>query len=541
MSAGLYLHQLTLKNFATFENQEISFNPSFNGIVGETGSGKSLVLDAFQLLLGARSDKKLVRKNSECAIVEGVFNVSDNNIKTYFNEEGFPLEDGEVVIKRIIYSNGKSKAFINHLSCPIAALNKFSKTFVDLVGQFENQKLGSRDYQLYLVDQFAKNENSLENYQTLWNEYSEYKREYESLIIQVKEKEQREDYLKFQLQELNELDPSVEREKVLIESKSKALNKEENSKVLLQIQDLISEGDQNILVQLKLIDKVSNNSKGLIGEELREKLLTATSLIEDLSYDLSRIDLEGEEDEELDLIIDELDLYQKLKRKFNVETDELIQIKVTFENELNALQKLDSELKNCTQKIDQLESDLYQIASKLHENRVLKARTLEELITDGLSALNMKGATFKIQIQKSQILGSRGLTDVSFTAETNPGEGFYSIKDIASGGELSRILLCLRQIVASEDSISIFFFDEIDTGIGGDTAQKVAAALKKVSEKSQVLAITHLPQIAKVVDEIIYVDKKSFETEENIRTISFVENKKGKDREEVIQQLAGLS
>lgn len=541
MSAGLYLHQLTLKNFATFENQEISFNPSFNGIVGETGSGKSLVLDAFQLLLGARSDKKLVRKNSECAIIEGVFNVGDSKIKNYFNEEGFPVEDGEVIIKRIIYSNGKSKAFINHLSCPISALNKFSKTFVDLVGQFENQKLGSKDYQLYLVDQFAKNEESLNLYLSIWSEYIEFKKEHESLVLRVKEKEQREDYLKFQLEELKELNPSMEREKVLIESKAKALNKEENSKVLLQVQDLISEGDQNVLLQLKQIEKVSNNSKGLLGEELREKLLTATSLLEDLSYDLSRIDLDGEEDEELDSIIDELDLYQKLKRKFNVETSELIQIKTTFEEELNLLQSLDSELKSCTQKIEELESELYQIATKLHENRIIKARKLEKLITDGLGGLNMKGATFKIQVQKSQVLTSRGLTDVSFTAETNPGEGFYSIKDIASGGELSRILLCLRQIVAAEDSISIFFFDEIDTGIGGDTAQKVAQALKKVSEKSQVLAITHLPQIAKVVDEIIYVDKKSFETDENIRTISFVENKTGKEREVVIQQLAGLS
>lgn len=541
MSAGLYLNQLTLKNFATFENQEISFNPSFNGIVGETGSGKSLVLDAFQLLLGARSDKKLVRKNSECAIIEGVFKVSDDKIKNYFNEEGFPVEDGEVIIKRIIYSNGKSKAFINHLSCPISALNKFSKTFVDLVGQFENQKLGSKDYQLYLVDQFAKNEKPLLNYQSIWIEYSELKKEYESLTLKVREKEQREDYLKFQLEELNKVNPSVEREKVLIESKAKALNKEENSKILLQIQDLVSDGDQNVLLQLKLIEKASNNSRGLINDELKEKLFTATSLIEDLSYDLSRIDLDGEEDEALDSIIDELDLYQKLKRKFNVETDELIRIKSNFENELGKLQSLDSELKSCSEKIENLENQLYQMATRLHENRILKARKLEKLISDGLGALNMKGATFKIQIQKSQVLSNRGITDVSFTAETNPGEGFYNIKDIASGGELSRILLCLRQIVASEDSISIFFFDEIDTGIGGDTAQKVAQALKKVSEKSQVLAITHLPQIAKVVDEIIYVDKKSYETDDNIRTISFVENKKGKERDEVIQQLAGLS
>jgi DNA repair protein RecN (Recombination protein N) len=541
MSAGLYLEKLTLKNFATFDNQEIYFHKSFNGIVGETGSGKSLVLDAFQLLLGARSDKKLVRKSSDCAIVEGVFKAKSSEIKDYFDMEGFPLEESEIVIKRVIYQNGKSKAFLNHLSCPISALNKFSKSFVDLVGQFENQKLGSHDYQLYLLDQFSKNEDRLKNYQALFNEYLELTKTYEVLQIKVKEKEQREDYLKFQLNELQALNPTPEREKELVEKKAMLLNKEENAIALQSIQEILSEGENNTLQQIKLLQKILSKTSGLFGHEVEEKLDTVSGLLEDLSYDISRIDINGEDEEGLDQVLDELDSYQKIKRKFNATTEELIKISQSFQEEILSLSKMDSELETLQGKINETEEKLFNLAMEMHAIRQKKSLELEKLITKGLSELNMSGARFKINIQKGQKLNNTGLTQLSFTAETNPGEGFYNIKDIASGGELSRILLCLRQIVASEDSISIFFFDEIDTGIGGETATKVAEALKKVSQKSQVLAITHLPQIAKMVDEIIYVDKKSLHSDKSVRTISFVENKSGKQREKIIQQLAGLA
>jgi DNA repair protein RecN (Recombination protein N) len=212
IDSGLFLKTITLRNFATFENQNINFHPKFNGIVGETGSGKSLILDAFQLLLGARSDKKLIRKDTECAVIEGVFKVSNQSIRKYFDQQGFPLdENNEVVIKRVLYQNGKSKAFLNHMSCPVGVLTTFSKTFVDLVGQFENQKLGNPDYQLYLVDQFANNREKLEEYEKQFNHYQKTIQETQLLELKIKEKQQREDYLNFQLKELQDLSPSIER------------------------------------------------------------------------------------------------------------------------------------------------------------------------------------------------------------------------------------------------------------------------------------------------------------------------------------------
>lgn len=541
MDAGLYLKSITLRNFATFENQVITFHKGFNGIVGETGSGKSLILDAFQLLLGARSDKKLVRRDSECAIIEGHFKVSNKTIQKYFDELGFPIEENDqIIIKRIIYNNGKSKSFLNHMSCPANTLVSFSKKFVDMVGQFENQKLGSSDYQLYLLDQYTGVSKDLVTYQEIFTEYKTSEAEISNFEIKLGEKKQREDYLRFQLEELSELEPSQEREDQLIQLKNRLLNKEGLQQELEELKNLSSEGEFNILSSLKQISKSVNSKSGLFDSQTTDLIENITSLFEDFSYQLSMKDLDEDEETSLEDVLEELDRYQKLKRKFNIDTASLGELYLSFQAELDELATIDSNMKKLRALQEKREVKLYDIAKDIHVKREKAAKKLGDQITKGLSNLNMKGATFQISVTKTEILTSTGLSKVRFMAETNPGEGFHKIKDIASGGELSRILLTLRQIVASEDSISIFFFDEIDTGIGGETAQRIAEALKKVSDKGQVLAITHLPQIAKSVDEIIFVDKKSYSVDDSVRTVSFVENKSGKDREEVINILAGL-
>ncbi len=541
MSAGLFLEKLNLRNFATFENQEIFFHKNFNGIVGETGSGKSLILDAFQLLLGSRADKKLVRKGSDCAVIEGTFNIQNQTLTSYFNEIGFPTEEeNTVIVKRVIYKTGKSKSFLNHMSCSLSVLSQFSRTFVDLVGQFENQKLSSPEYQLNLLDQFSKNEDLLEDYQAHFNQYQELTNDIKGLEIKVTNKRQREDYLKFQIEELSRLNPTPQREESLINLKHKLLNAETLTQSLDKLKNLCSEGEDNILSSLKKAQKLGEELHDFLTPTLFEQLGESINLFEDFSFSLTALDLEQESNTDLDQILEELDLYQKLKRKFNCDTAGLQEIKSNIEKELDSLSLLDNQLKEKRKVISNIENDLLRISLELHQRRVASKKLLEKKITVGLHGLNMEGATFEIQINKSEVFNQWGMSQVFFMAETNRGEGFFKIKEIASGGELSRILLCLRQIVASDDTINIFFFDEIDTGIGGETAIKIAEALKKVSQNGQVLAITHLAQIAKSVDEIIYVAKKSQQKDKDLRTISYVENKRGKDRDHVISTLAGL-
>ncbi len=538
---SLFLESLSLRSFATFENQVIDFNSNFNGIVGETGSGKSLILDAFQLVLGARADKKLVRKGAAFATVEGKFKLKDEKFLSFFDELGFPIEEEyTVVIKRIIYATGKSKSFLNHLSCPLSVLSKFSKNFVDLVGQFENQKLTTPEYQMSLLDQFCENHLLLADYDVTYTSYKKNLTKIEQLTEALKDKGQREDYLRFQMRELELLDPSTEGEAKLLALKSQVLNKEESSKDLEQLKDLLSEGETNLLSLISAASKIIEKPAHFITDSSKENFLQLKSIAEDLSYDLSKISLEDDNGISIDNILEDLDRYQKLKRKFSVETDELQSLYNQFQEEIKALEDAEKKLEEALAEKDTVENRLYGLATKLHRKREKASHELSKLISIALKELNMEGATFKIDVTKLNSLGTSGLSLVNFEAETNKGEGFFKIKDIASGGELSRILLCLRQIVASEDTINIFFFDEIDTGIGGETAVKIAKALKKVSLGSQVLAITHLAQIAKEVDDIIFVEKKSLQVNDFIRTISCVSTKIGKEREEVINLLAGV-
>lgn len=530
-----------MKNFATFENQTISFDDNFNGIVGETGSGKSLILDAFQLLLGSRADKKLVRKGAEFAIIEGTFAGEGNEHNTFFDSLGFPVEDeGEVVVKRILYSNGKSKCYLNHLSCSLGSIKSFARHYIDLVGQFENQKLSSPDYQLRLLDLAAKNEDLLDQYKELFSNYQDVKQKILDLSIKQEEKESREDYLKYQIEELSKVELSQEIEDELTKQKNKILSHEEALKTLQEIQYIASESDHNVISQLSTIRKIFLRHEDIMPDASLKLLESTIASFEDFSFSLTKAeDLSGE-DESLEEIMNQLDFYQKLKRKYHCSLNELNELLSGFTSELSQLNEIDKSLVKLEKEREDLENKLEKLADKLHQKRAQCSESLESKITKGLNELNMKGSTFKIALEKSQTFQATGRTSIQFKAETNKGEGYYKIGEIASGGELSRILLTLRNIVTSSDSISIFFFDEIDTGIGGETAKLIAKKLKELSESSQILAITHLPQIAKVTDKLIYVDKKSFEQDSSYRTVSFVSDLSKKERKKVVEQLAGL-
>jgi DNA repair protein RecN (Recombination protein N) len=536
----LILKDLSMKNFATFENQVIDFHQSFNGIIGETGSGKSLILDAFQLLLGQRADKKLVRKDTEFAVIEGTFSVEKKNEQAFFDELGFPLEESEVVIKRIIYATGKSKCFLNHLNCPLNTIKVFAKNYIDLVGQFENQKLASSDYQLKLIDLAAKNTELINQYHGLYNDYKEVRQRIESIVIDQIERERKEDYLRYQLEELSQVELNKELEEELNHKKNAFLNKEDNLKATQSIQGLANEDDHNISTMLGSIRRIVSSHPSVLSDDAQKNLEATIASFDDFTFNLGSQNIDSNDSESLEEIMTTLDNYQKLKRKYHCDTEGLVKLQDDMTNELASLNKLDHDLESLKKKSEMLQGQLETIAMKLHDERKKCAISLAEKITIGLKSLNMKGATFIIDVDKTQTLSSSGLSQVNFMAETNKGEGFYSIHDIASGGELSRILLTLRNIVSTSDSISIFFFDEIDTGIGGETAKLIAKKLKELSVKSQILAITHLPQIAKVTDKLIYVDKKSLDKDSSTRTISFVSEVTGSKREKVINQLAGL-
>ncbi len=517
----LNLKSINLNNFATFNDQTISFSNHFNSIIGETGSGKSLILDALQLILGSRADRKLVRKGSEYSTVEASFECHDSEVTEFFDDLGYPFENDEVVIKRIIYTSGKSKTFLNFQQCNLQILQKFSKRFIDVVGQFENQKLLTSTYQLVLLDHYLKHNDSVEYYKSKYDLFLSVTNEIEQIKDSHSNQAQRLDYINYQITELHKLDPSISDEEALVSQKDSIMNIEANKNSLASIEQIF-DSEYGLASTMSRLEKELHSTASLTGPKTLEKFNLAKDYLNEINYEVnSRGSVELDE-EELNNVLEKLDLYQKLKRKFGTDTEGLVKIYQDFLLEKESLENNELKIEDLIEQQKMLKADCLNLAETLHTNRIKAAKKLSVELTKLIQSLNMKGATLNIEVKRAEELNVHGISSISFLAETNPGEGFHHVKEVASGGELSRILLALRQVLSSQDSISVFFFDEIDTGIGGETALKIGNALKEVSGASQVIAITHLPQIANYSDKLIIVSKEILETKGKKRTQSSV-------------------
>lgn len=517
----LNLRSINLNNFATFNDQTITFTNHFNSIIGETGSGKSLILDALQLILGSRSDRRLVRKGSDYSTVEASFECYDKEVIKFFDDLGYPFENDEIIIKRIIYFNGKSKTFLNFQQCNLQILQTFAKRFIDVVGQFENQKLLTSTYQLVLLDHYLKQNEKVDYYKNKYSLYLATTNE----ISQIKESHsnqaQRLDYINYQIGELQKLNPSIEDEEEFITQKNSIMNIEANKNFLCSIENIF-DSEYGLTPTMSRLEKELHSSANPSVANTIEKFNLAKDYLNEINYEInSRSTIEFDE-EELNAVLEKLDLYQKLKRKFGTDTEGLVKIYSDFLIEKEALESNELKIEDLIEQQKMLRADCLNLAEELHTNRIKAAKKLSLELSKLIQKLNMKGATLNIKVKRSEELNHYGISSISFLAETNPGEGFHPVKEIASGGELSRILLALRQVLSSKDSISIFFFDEIDTGIGGETALKIGNALKSVSLSSQVIAITHLPQIANFSDKLIVVSKEILESKGQKRTQSTV-------------------
>lgn len=540
---SLILQTLKLQNFATFKSHEVSFSAGLNAIVGETGSGKSLLLDALQLVFGGRADKRVVRLGTESAIVEAIFYFRNEEVDKSLEDLGFPAEGNEIVIKRMVKRDGTSKCWLNHMTCSLSQLVTFCRRYVDLVGQFENQKLLSDTYQLRLLDQFGGTTDLAESYRYKLAEYRSSLEEKITLERSQHERSQRLDYLDYQINEINELNPIEGEEEELVQVKNDYLNQERKQMLLLQLDELIDGSDTS--VGLSSISRTGRSlitkNQNLITAGFSEKFSSLETLIDEIKAELRDMNIKELNTDELQDVIDRLDSYQKLKRKFGGSVSAISASRAQFIAEAESLRSAEVSLTEITKRISLQESVLSSLADQLHAKRITSAFEFSNLLTLAVRDLKMLGAEIKLSPERTTELTEQGYTKLSFLAQTNPGEGFYKVKEIASGGELSRILLALRKVLATHDSISIFLFDEIDSGMGGETALHIGKSLKKVSEQSQVVTITHLPQIASFADKLILVSKETTEENSSDRTESKVrEIESLKDIKKAIESMVPL-
>lgn len=516
------IENLLVKNFATIENLEIEFQKGLNIITGETGAGKSIILGALSLILAGRANSEIIRTNEDECVVEALINISKNKtLKQKLEENGFESSD-ELLIKRTVHREGKNRIFINGSLATLQMLATITADLVDICGQRDHHSLLKESQQQYLFDTFAEIDEDLENFQELFTKLNHLTKELNSIVSPDKEK--RTDYLEFVIREIENLNPNINEEQKLLSEKETISNIDELIRITNKAQAIIYEDEDAIHSKISVILKDINNlnleDKTLT--ELEERLKSVSNELNDI-YNEFRIYSQNLDftPGRLEEILLRLDEYYNIKRKYGPEISDVLETlnkaKNEIEKTINA-EEIISEIKN---KISELEKNLKTIGKSLTKKRLSKKKEFEDSLVGELKDVSLENAKIQIAIETHDFLNNKGFDSIRFEFIPNPGESPKPLHKIASGGELSRTMLAIRNVFYGKSDIGVYLFDEIDAGIGGKTAISVAKKLRKISKKAQVICISHLPQIAAAGDCHYTVEKvvNSGRTKSKIRKL----------------------
>lgn len=529
------LRELRLNNLAIIKNLDLEFNEGLISLTGETGAGKSIILDGISLLIGERSNLEMIRTGEESLFAEGVFDLSEVQ-KEKLNKLGFEIEDDELIISRYFYRNSKSKITVNGMRMTVSKLKELMRNVLDLVGQHEHQYLLNKNYHLGLLDRFL-DKNGQELAKEIRNNVSSLKminkkiEEIETEKFRIMEKK---DILEFQSNEIASLglkeneDNELEEEYKILFNAGKISEKLENS-----IQRL-KEGEYSVINSLgkikKNLEQLSDISETY--SELKEKIENIIYEVDDIGYSLEDMVENVESDDvRLEKVISRIDEINKLKLKYGSTIEEILAFREENEKKLSLIKFENNELEVLKKEKEEKTKLYFENSQKLREIRKKVAENLEKTINVQLKDLNMANSKFKVAFSEKTVISSKGMDDVEFMMVTNLGENYKPLAKIASGGEISRIMLALKTVFSSVDNISVLIFDEIDTGISGETVRKVAEKLKELSGTVQVICVTHSPQIAGKSNQQFFIKKeiennvtetkvRELNTDERIREIA---------------------
>ncbi len=514
------LFNLSIENIALIERIDINFGDGFNVLTGETGAGKSILIHSVNMLLGQRISREMIRNGENSACVEGLFYISPETAKLLENFDIAADEEGCLILSRQIFADGKNICKAGGKIIPVASLREIGNILVNVHGQHDNQALLDSNRHLAFLDAFLSNEEreSLSKYHDLYHTLKEKERELASLDIDENEKIRKMDLLRFEIDEITQAALTVGEEEELKTKRSIVKNKaliEENCASALRFLYENDEGTSayHLLSQAQdAIDVITDTTDSLRG--VSNKLSDLQFTLEDIVQTLHECSAQSLDDfVSLDEIEDRLDQIYRLKRKYGNSEAEIIAYCENAENELMAMQSVETRKAELEEAILKLRNQAETLAQKNHQSRLSAASEITRKINQELAELSMESAVFSVYIEEIP-LGKNGIDSVEFMLSTNQGEPMKPLTKIVSGGELSRIMLALKNVLSAGDTAETLIFDEIDSGISGRVAGKVGLKMYEIAQRKQVLCVTHLPQIASLSQHHFKISK----TEEKNKT-----------------------
>lgn len=502
------LKVLRVKNLALMEDLTIDFDNGLTVVTGETGAGKSMIVEAIATLSGSRMEDVLIRSGKNFAEVTGIFGAKSSVLKR-LKKSGIEV-DSDLIIRRKIERNKRQHAYINDQIVSLNLLKEVAQEMIDLIGQYENQSLFYAKNHLLLLDSFAGLDDLKVEYNKNYGEYRHLQTKLENLLETMRQKDEKMDYLKYQIAEIEKANLQPDEEEKLASEKELLLSSEKRSLLSTQIITSLYEADGSVIENLtkikKLFDDLCNYDHNL--NKMNERLEASISSIDDVYREISSYQSQIEfSQQRLDDVLDKLDVINKIKKKYGKTLQEINNFLGGIKKELMLIETQDEELNNIKERIVEVEQKITSQAEELSIQRRKAAGTLRKRILELLLQLGMKKADFEIRLTNRDIC-ENGKDDVEFYISTNPGEELKPLRKIASGGEVSRITLSLKTLLSSIDQIPTIIFDEVDTGISGRIAEAVGHLLAKVSKQHQIICITHLPQISVFADNHILVQKE---------------------------------
>lgn len=526
---------LSIKNYALIENITIAFKKGLTVITGETGAGKSIIIDSIDLLLGARASTSIIRTGTSSCTISAEFNISKNAaVKNILSELSIDCED-DIIIRRQIDSSGKSKAFINDISVSINTLSNMGKYLVDFYAQHKSNMLFEQNYQKQIVDGIAKNDSLLAKLSTKYDEYEKLKKQKEEIEKANTDRERLLDLYKYQINEINKANLISDEEEKIEQELPKLKNAEKIKTVTGEMLSILYKQEHSVTDNLSIINKqVALLEKyGINIENISKNLASSMSQIDDIYREIE--DLSDSTDitpETLDNMLERQQLIKRLKSKYGKTIQEIIDYGKLLEDKVKSLENYEVNMDKLQKEINFILKEIISLCEQISDKRKKVSKVISKNIISELEDLNMKNSQFEIDIKKGEITRT-GFDDLDFMFSANKGEKLYPLSLVASGGEISRVMLALSTTVSNHYNVDTVIFDEIDTGTSGKTGEKIGKKLKSLSNQRQIISISHLAQIASNADNHIKIYKES----EKGRNITKAKVLSAKERVEEIAKI----